>query len=145
MDAFVREAAEIGRDGEIADWARPLAELKQKVQAFVHELDPHSEREEGTLFPLMARYIGRETGPIAVMEYEHDLAKHNLKLFLEAAEQLQGAVDAERAKEIAAYAIQAHAVLTDHFMKEENVLFPMAENMLSVEEKEELGRAFGLS
>jgi len=35
--------------------------------------------------------------------------------------------------------------LTDHFVKEENVLLPMAENMLSTEEKEELGRAIGLS
>lgn len=143
MNAFVREAAAIGRDGAVADWSGPLAELKRKVDAFVGELDPHSEREEGVLFPMMAKYIGRETGPIAVMEYEHDLAKANLKKFREAVERLEGAVDAERAKEIASYAIQAHAVLTDHFMKEENVLFPMAENMLNAEEKAELGRAIG--
>jgi iron-sulfur cluster repair protein YtfE (RIC family) len=43
------------------------------------------------------------------------------------------------------HALQAHAVLTDHFMKKENVLFPMAENMLSAEEKEELVRVIGLS
>jgi len=133
MDAFAREAAEIGQDDGIADWSGRLAELKRKVDAFVGELDPHSEREEGTLFPLMARYIGRQTGPIAVMEYEHDLAKTNLKRFREAVERLEGAVDAERAKEIASCAIQAHAVLTEHFMKEENVLFPMAENMLNEE------------
>ncbi|AGA57377.1 hypothetical protein Theco_1211 [Thermobacillus composti KWC4] len=145
MNAFAREAAEIGQDGGITDWSGRLAELKRKVDAFVSELDPHSEREEGTLFPLMAKYIGRETGPIAVMEYEHDLAKANLKKFREAVEQLEGAVDAERAKDIASYAIQAHAVLTEHFMKEENVLFPMAENILNEEEKAELGRAVGLA
>ena len=144
MDAFAREAAEIGMDREITDWTPQLAALKQKVEAFVRELDPHSEREEGTLFPLMAKYIGRQTGPIAVMEYEHELAKQNLKQFSEAVEQLQGTADTGRAKEIASYALQAHAVLTDHFMKEENVLFPMAENMLNAEEKEELGHALGL-
>jgi len=89
----------------------------------------------------MAKYIGRQMGPIAVMEYEHELAKQNLKKFLEAVEQLEGTADAGRAKEIASYALQAHAVLTDHFMKEENVLFPMAENMLNAEEKAELSRA----
>ncbi|WP_249179138.1 hemerythrin domain-containing protein [Brevibacillus sp. NL20B1] len=141
MDAFAREAAEIGADQETTDWTAQLAALKQKVEAFVRELDPHSEREEGALFPLMAKYIGRQMGPIAVMEYEHELAKQNLKKFLEAVEQLEGTADAGRAKEIASYALQAHAVLTDHFMKEENVLFPMAENMLNAEEKAELSRA----
>ena len=145
MDAFAREAADIGIDREIADWSGPLAALKQKVDAFVRELDPHSEREEGTLFPLMARYIGRETGPIAVMEYEHEQAKHFLKQFQDAVERAKEPVDAAQAQHIASYAIQAHAILSDHFMKEENVLFPMAENMLNAEEKEQLGRAFGLS
>jgi regulator of cell morphogenesis and NO signaling len=145
MDAFAREATEIGMDQEKTDWRPQLAKLKEKVDAFVRELDPHSEREEGTLFPLMAKYIGRQVGPIAVMEYEHDTAKQNLKKFGEAMEQVEGPVDAARAKEIVSYALQAHAVLTDHFMKEEHVLFPMAENMLNAEEKEELSRAFGLS
>ena len=145
MDAFAREAAEIGKDGEVADWSGLLAALKQRVDAFVSELDPHSEREEGVLFPLMANHIGRQAGPIAVMEYEHYLAKQNLKKFAEAVEQLRGAADAVRAKEIASYALQAHTVLTEHFRKEEQVLFPMAENLLNAEEKEQLSRAYGLS
>ena len=138
MEAFAREAEKIGADQEIKDWSQPLAKLKEKVDAFVRDLDPHSEREEGHLFPLMTRYIGREVGPIAVMEYEHDLAKQNLKKFREEAERVKEPVDAARAKEIAAFALQAYAILTDHFMKEENVLFPMAENMLSPAEKKEL-------
>lgn len=145
MDTFARMAAEIGENAEQADWSRQLAELKAQVDAFVRELDPHSDREEGALFPLMAKYIGRQVGPIAVMEYEHEVAKQNLKMFREAVEQATGPVDAARAKEIAAYALQAHAVLTDHFMKEENVLFPMAENMLNADEKEELRRKIGQS
>jgi len=144
MDAFAREAAEIGRDPAIADWSNQLEGLKEKVEAFVAELDPHSEREEGTLFPMMAKYIGRQVGPIAVMEYEHETAKQNLKLFLQAVEQTKGPVGGEQAVEIASYALSAHAILKDHFMKEENVLFPMAENMLNAEEKDELSRAYGL-
>lgn len=141
MDDYARVAADIGVNPEIKDWSLPLQELKDKVDTFVRELDPHSEREEGFLFPLMAKYLGRQVGPIAVMEYEHEVAKNNLNTFVEAMEQLEGPVDAERAKKIASYALQAHAILTDHFMKEENVLFPIAENILSAEEKEELGRA----
>jgi len=141
MDAVARMAAEIGADPQQTDWSRPLAELNEQVDAFVRELDPHSEREEGALFPLMAHYIGREVGPIAVMEYEHELAKQNLRAFGEALERRKEPVDARQAKEIAAYVLTAHAVLTDHFAKEENVLFPMAENLLSAEEKAELSRA----
>jgi iron-sulfur cluster repair protein YtfE (RIC family) len=145
MDAYARMAEEIGRDPEKTDWREPLAELKKRVDAFVQELDPHSEREEEFLFPLMAAHIGsRQVGPIAVMEYEHELAKRHLKTFGEAMERVRGPVDAERGKEIASHALQAHAVLTDHFLKEENVLFPMAETMLSASEKEELGRGLSL-
>lgn len=145
MDAFAREAANIGISQEITDWSHQLAALKEKVDAFVRELDPHSIREEGNLFPLMAKYIGRQVGPIAVMEYEHEQAKQNLEKFREAVEQVKEPVNAAQAKEIASYALQAHTILSDHFMKEENVLFPMAENILNEEEKEELSRAFGLS
>lgn len=145
MDEFAREAAKIGMIQEKTDWSEEIASLKEKVEAFARELDPHSEREEGTLFPLMAKFIGSQTGPIAVMEHEHDLAKQNLKKFGDATQHLAGSMDAAKAKEIAFYALQAHAILTDHFMKEENVLFPMAENMLNAEEKKELELAFGLS
>lgn len=144
MNAFAREAEEIGASPEIRDWALPLTALDERVAAFVGELDPHSEREEGHLFPMMAKYIGREAGPIAVMEYEHEQAKQWLRSFREAVEQAGKTVTAERAKEIASYALRAQALLTDHFMKEENVLFPMAEKMLNEEEKAELSRAFGL-
>lgn len=136
MNEFARLAREIGTDAEAADWQRPLAELRGKVQTFVNHLDPHSGLEEGVLFPLMARYIGRESGPIAVMEYEHDQAKANLGKFLaEAAESGDGPVSTELAGQLAAYAIAAHSILTDHFMKEENVLFPMAQNLLTDEDK----------
>ena len=144
MDAFAREAAVIGKSDQLTDWRHPLAALKEKVDAFVRELDPHSEREEGQLFPLMAKYIGRQAGPIAVMEYEHEQAKQNLETFRKEVDQIKGPLNAARAKEVATFALQAHEVLTAHFMKEENVLFPMAERMLSAKEKETLSRAFGL-
>ncbi|MBP1933689.1 hemerythrin domain-containing protein [Ammoniphilus resinae] len=115
-----------------------LQDLYEKVKQYVGELDPHSQREEGVLFPMMANYIGRETGPIAVMEYEHDQAKKNLQLFLDGYSSMNGQADQGKVDELAGYAIQAYMILTDHFMKEENVLFPMAEKMLSGQEKETL-------
>ncbi len=101
-----------------------LQELQRRTAAFVAELDPHSAREEGVLFPMMAKYIGREVGPIAVMEFEHDQAKSNLRRFRE-----EGFTE---------YLVDAVDILLQHFAKEEQVLFPMAQQMLTEDEKQEL-------
>lgn len=151
MDDFARLAETITAGTASADpagmddAAAKLADLRARVKSFVAELDPHSAREEDHLFPMMVRYIGREGGPIAVMEYEHETAKQLLKTFLEAAEREPRPASATRAGEIASHALRAHTILTDHFMKEENVLFPLAERLLNDEEKAELARAYGLS
>ncbi len=113
-----------------------FADLKTNVENFKAELDPHSEREEGVLFPMMGKYIGTESGPIAVMEYEHEQAKSSIKTFLTKSEKDQLSVD--EMKYLAEFVTNAVNILTAHFSKEENVLFPMAERMLSEEEKEEL-------
>lgn len=111
--------------------------LTEKVQTFTNELDPHSEREEGVLFRMMEEYLGRGTGPIAVMEYEHDQAKSYIKTFMEAAKKTESLNEKELARN-AGLIKNAYYTLTQHFAKEENVLFPMAQNLLSDEEKEEL-------
>jgi regulator of cell morphogenesis and NO signaling len=112
--------------------------LITRVKEFKAALDPHSEREEGVLFPMMGVYIGTTSGPIAVMEYEHDQAKAKIGAFLEKAE--TGNLTTEEMKELAELIKNAYFILTEHFSKEENVLFPMAERMLTDEEKDELYR-----
>jgi hemerythrin-like domain-containing protein len=139
MNAFAREAESIGEEAR-EDWTGPLNELRAKVEAFAHDLDVHSDKEEVHLFPLMAKYIGRETGPIAVMEYEHETGKQLIARFLDQVSSLSGITPADKAREIASIALNAREILTSHFMKEENVLFPMAETMLNAEEKERLRR-----
>ncbi|CAH2716536.1 Iron-sulfur cluster repair protein YtfE [Neobacillus rhizosphaerae] len=113
-------------------------ELILKVKEFKKALDPHSEREEGVLFPMMGAYIGTTSGPIAVMEYEHDQAKSNIGAFLAKVEGSQASTDEK--KKFAELIKNAYLILTEHFSKEENVLFPMAERMLTDEEKAELHR-----
>ncbi|AIE61618.1 hemerythrin domain-containing protein [Bacillus methanolicus] len=138
--ALFDAAKQIGNNDEQSNWKEELLQLREKVTLFLSHLDPHSEREEGVLFPMMSKYIGNTTGPIAVMEYEHDQAKRNIAAFLEKTKMLDEEVNKEEAKELASYVINAYLILTEHFMKEENVLFPMAEQMLSDEEKEELAK-----
>lgn len=135
MDEFYVKAKQVISLEESTCVQEGMRELRRLVVAFERELGPHSEREEGILFPAMVKYIGRETGPIAVMEYEHDQAKKNIASFIESTEELAEDMDY---RSIANYATQAYLILTDHFMKEECVLFPMAQQFLSDEEKEEL-------
>lgn len=118
------------------DVVNNFKELITKVKAFKRALDPHSEREEGVLFPMMGVYIGTTSGPIAVMEYEHDQAKANIGSFLAKGELDQAST--EEKKKLAELIQKAYFILTEHFSKEESVLFPMAERMLTVEEKAEL-------
>jgi len=110
-------------------------DLVANVQEFKVALDPHSEREEGILFPMMGVYIGTTSGPIAVMEYVHDQAKAKIGEFLQKAEKNPDVMEMKNLSELVK---DAYYILTEHFAKEENVLFPMAERMLSDEEKEEL-------
>ncbi|WML49443.1 hemerythrin domain-containing protein [Neobacillus sp. PS3-34] len=117
----------------------PFNRLKEKVSEFMAELGPHSEREEGVLFPMMGTYIGTTSGPIAVMEYEHDQAKKLIGTFIEQTS-AKDEISEQKIKELAGFIKNAYFILTEHFSKEENVLFPMAERMLSEEEKAELFR-----
>lgn len=141
MEEFYVVCKELKQIDEKESGSDKWKDLVSRVTTFESELSPHSEREEGILFPMMARYIGRETGPIAVMEYEHDQAKGYLRAFLNEAPH-QADADTQRKIQLADFAIQAFLILRDHFHKEENILFPMAEQFLTNEEKEELGRLF---
>jgi regulator of cell morphogenesis and NO signaling len=112
--------------------------LRPAVIDFLAHLEPHSEREEGVLFDMMAVYIGREMGPIAVMEYEHDQAKRFIGGFLHNTKDGTAGLTKEHIVENANLIKNANYTLVSHFSKEEGILFPMAENMLNAEEKQEL-------
>ena len=127
------------------NWNEAISQLHEKITIFIAELEPHSDREEDVLFEMMVKYIGREGGPIAVMEYEHNTAKLNLKEFMEKASAVKASsetVSRDEAINIFRHLKIVYLTLTDHFMKEENILFPMAEQMLSDEEKQELANKF---
>jgi len=111
-------------------------ELKNKVSEFKGKLVPHSEREEEILFPMLGTYIGTESGPIVMMEYEHEQAHSLIDSFLEKAEGSE--LFPEEIKADAEKIEKACNLLKEHFSKEELVLYPMAERMLSADEKSEI-------
>jgi len=116
-----------------------FAKLFERVSSFNDKLKTHSKRG---LFPLMTRHLGENDRSIEVMEFEHEKAEQHLLAFLTEADKKGPSIDENDVQWITVYAVQAHATLTQHFAKDEKVLFPLAEKILSVEEMEELGRLF---
>ncbi|MDQ0339115.1 hemerythrin-like domain-containing protein [Caldalkalibacillus uzonensis] len=143
MDAFYATAQRIVPGStDDTDLRKQFNTLHDQIASFTKQLKLHSKKEDDGLFPMMAKYIGRESGPIAVMEYEHQQAEQYLNRFLEGTEEAKPQNNKDQIKSITQFAIEAYFILTEHFIKEENVLFPMAENMLSTEEKEQLQQQF---
>ncbi|MDR7238122.1 hemerythrin domain-containing protein [Neobacillus drentensis] len=119
-----------------------FAKLYEQVSVFKDKLKTHSKREEEGLFPMITRHLGANDRTIEEMESEHEKAEQHLEDFLTEAEQAGVDIDETAVEWITVYAVQAHATLTQHFAKEEKMLFPLAEKLLSVEEKAELERVF---
>jgi regulator of cell morphogenesis and NO signaling len=139
MDFYneITEEIEFGSGPEVVQL---FAELYRHISAFTANLQAHSKREEAGLFPMMSRHLEENDKTIEVMEREHEKAEQHLLDFLTEAERAGSTIDEDDVQWITVYAVQAHATLTQHFAKEENHLFPLAENLLSDEEKEELER-----
>ncbi|MFC0471420.1 hemerythrin domain-containing protein [Halalkalibacter kiskunsagensis] len=138
MDNLYELSVSIEKENEIGRIKEKLLQLRNGVIQFVALLDPHSEKEEGVLFPMVANYIGKDVGPIYVMEYEHDQAKGNLRKFLEGTINLKECLTISELFQITELYNRAYHVLQEHFLKEEEILFPMAEKLLTNEEKKRL-------
>jgi len=117
-----------------------FANLYQLISTFTNKLMAHSKREEEILFPMMSRHLGENDRTIEVMECEHKKAEQHLQDFLTEAGKAGSSIDENDVQWITVFAFQAHATLTQHFAKEEKVLFPLAEHILPIEEKEKLER-----
>ncbi|MCR2804061.1 hemerythrin domain-containing protein [Paenibacillus soyae] len=102
----------------------------------------HLSKEEELLFPLLVRYMSRENSPIAVLEYEHDHAKQNIRRYYEIINGLSTPINTSAINEIVGYVTEAVVILMDHFRKEEQVLFPIANSLFTQAEMEWLQDEF---
>lgn len=102
----------------------------------------HHGKEETNLFPRMEeRGVPRADGPLAVMLHEHVMGRD----YIAAIDDAIG--DYEQGDEASGRVIEENLrgyaeLLRDHIWKEENVLFPMADQVLSEDDQRELEQRF---
>jgi hemerythrin-like domain-containing protein len=104
----------------------------QSLLTFLREFadGSHHVKEEGILFPaLMHAGMPSDAGPLEVMNYEHVRGRA-----LTAA--MQDALDRTRMDDFLNYSSRYIELLTSHIEKEEYVLFPKTEQILSDDEDE---------
>jgi hemerythrin-like domain-containing protein len=117
-----------------------IAEILEFLRIFADRC--HHGKEEELLFPaLTAKGLPERGGPVGVMLFEHEQGRALIRRMAEAFATYaetpapSGLIWASAAREYA-------ALLRAHIQKEDNILFVMAERLLSEAELEELGSAF---
>ena len=102
----------------------------------------HHRKEEGVLFEAMvANGLPAREGPIAVMLMEHEQGRTLTRGMRDAAQRLERGDDQARPA-VVANARRYVALLRDHIAKEDEMLFPMAVELLPREQHDQLLEGF---
>lgn len=102
----------------------------------------HHQKEEGILFAALERYgLSKETGPLAVMLAEHDEGRRYTQKMRLALEHLQTRDDASR-NDLVLNAMGYVKLLRQHIYKEDNILYPLADKLIPLEQQQEIMDAF---
>ena len=104
----------------------------------------HHGKEEDRLFPAMVRKgVPNENGPIGVMLFEHEQGR-NFVAAMAAAISAHEQGEKEAAKLFAFSAEQYVQLLRAHIQKEDQILFPLADRVMSDDDRTELLKQFDI-
>ncbi|MFB9324868.1 hemerythrin domain-containing protein [Paenibacillus aurantiacus] len=120
-----------------------LSELRTQAASLLALLERHSTWEDGELFPFFSRYYKLKMEPtimpsLWVLEKDHELAVQFFESFLQKSDALIGllSMDTQGAKltevkQSCDDLTQGCLILTSHFEMEEELIYPMAEDILT--------------
>lgn len=104
------------------DWIKAQAVLIQSA------ISTHAQLEDELLFSAIDQHLG-PGGPVAVMRMEHEEIESTLNAIPEI----------QNIETISSRMLHAIQVARQHFMKEEQILFPLADQVLGSEQLHDLG------
>lgn len=138
LDATEEVIQRLGRREQVEP--QILSQLLEFFRLFADRC--HHGKEEDLLFPLLEKKgMPRGGGPIGVMLAEHDMGRGLVRQMAETSA-AYAAGDLDAAAKWATAAVQYAELLREHIAKENEVLFVMAERILSHAEQMELAKAF---
>jgi len=124
--------------------AEPPADFFVKAVYFVRNFADrcHHGKEEDNLFPAMEkRGISKNGGPIAVMLMEHERGRSYVRAMEEAGKRFATG-DRTALRPALENALAYAQLLRQHIDKEDNILYPMADRMLTATDQQELLQKF---
>lgn len=135
----LEEAADRLENGQDVD-ADFFIDAAEFVSGFADKC--HHGKEEDILFVAMtAMDMPQDSGPVAVMLAEHDAGRQYTAAFRSAAEQLK-AGDTAAAADVVRNVYDYVNLLREHIVKEDNVLFPMAEQIIPADKMAQVSEEF---
>ncbi|WP_240644329.1 hemerythrin domain-containing protein [Paenibacillus paeoniae] len=123
-----------------------LKELRMQAEELLKELERHAKWEDEELFPVFSRYYKQKDEPtilpsLWVLEKDHELALQFFESFLQSSRTLIGMLMLDQGrpdltlmkllKDGCDQLTQGCLILTGHFQMEEELIFPLAEEILT--------------
>jgi len=105
---------------------KSLSEAKEACEEFAKETERHFQMEERVMFAEFEAKTGMTEGPTAMMRHEHSQMRNLMKQMCEA-------IDADDKDKFFGLSETLMILLQQHNMKEEQMLYPMAQQHLSAE------------
>jgi len=100
----------------------------------------HHAKEEKLLFEkMMERGVSGEVGPIAVMLREHEDGRAHVRRIADLSNKK---LDGKGSRELVSQTRGYVDLLSQHIMKEDNVLYPMANQILTSQDQKDLEKGF---
>jgi hemerythrin-like domain-containing protein len=103
-----------------------LSDAKELTKTFIADMERHFQREERVMFPEFEAKTGMLNGPTEMMRQEHSQMRNLMKQLLEA-------IDNDNKDKFFGLSETLMILLQQHNMKEEQMLYTMAQQHLSAD------------
>jgi hemerythrin-like domain-containing protein len=139
----ILDAAERTADSIRSAGAFPAEDVEKMLDFFRGFVDRcHHAKEEKQLFvKMMDKGMSEESGPLAVMLYEHEEGRSLVRRIADSLAKAR-AGDKEAGRAVADALSAYSALLRSHIDKEDNVLYTIADEILDAVDQKELEKAF---